>query len=82
MCVLSKKSYATFTTLPKVKKYIYVWRANSVLTRAKSIFSFPKEQTESPDHFAVGFVKKDPLVISQSQISYPPPPQKSTGQIE
>ena len=45
-------------------------------------FSFPKEQAESPDHFAVGFVKKDPLVISQSQISYPPPPQKSTGQIE
>ena len=45
-----------------------------VKKKQKRLFSFPREQAESPHHFAVGFVKIDPLVISQSQRFLPSTP--------
>ena len=45
------------------------------------IFFCSGEKRRQARHFGIGFIKKDPLVISQSQILHPPSPQNFSGQI-
>ena len=45
------------------------------------IFFCSGEKRRQARHFGIGFIKKDPLVISQSQILHPPSPQNFSCQI-